>query len=417
MKILRLIARLNVGGPARHVIWLTRALEVDEFQSVLVAGSVPAGEEDMSYFAAENAVEPFYIRSMSRELSFADLTSLVRIYRKISAERPEIVHTHTAKAGTIGRTAAFMYRWLTWRSLLGRPRCVKIVHTFHGHVFHSYYGRTKTAVFLAIERLLARFATDRIIVLSEQQLKEINATFRVGRREQFDVIPLGIDVEAFSPSSADRAVMRGEIGAREDDVLVGYIGRLTEIKDLSLLLRTAAECADEPNLRFAIAGDGHLRARLEAEAASLDLASRLAFLGNRTDITRIYSALDIVVLTSLNEGTPLSLIEAMAAEKPVISTAVGGVPGLVGAEVEESNGFTICERGILVQSRLPADLKKGLIYLAKNEKVRAEMAARGRQFVGSAYGRDRLVSDIKELYRELVADPAKKLTAGHRNSS
>src|SRR5438067_2415745 len=202
MKILRIIARLNVGGPARHVIWLTKELQSDGFSSVLVAGAVPGGEADMSYFAAENGVVPIYIEEMSRELSPKDVVALHKIFRRIKTEKPDIIHTLTAKAGTIGRQAAFLYRWLTWGTLIGRPRQVKIVHTFHGHVFHSYYGKFKTVIFLLIEKLLARFATDRIVVISDQQLQEIHEHFRIGRREQFHVIPLGIDLSLF-PTSPD----------------------------------------------------------------------------------------------------------------------------------------------------------------------------------------------------------------------
>ena len=196
MKILRIIARLNVGGPARHVVWLTRALQDDEFQTTLIAGSVPSGEDDMGYFAQENDVEPVYLREMSREISPSDLRSLLKLYRRIRTEKPDIIHTHTAKAGTLGRVAGTMYRWLTPGTLIGRPRQLRIVHTFHGHVFHSYYSARKTRIFLAIERILAR-VSDRIIVLSDQQLDEINSRFRVGRRERFAIVPLGIDVEQF----------------------------------------------------------------------------------------------------------------------------------------------------------------------------------------------------------------------------
>jgi glycosyltransferase involved in cell wall biosynthesis len=407
MKVLRIIARLNVGGPARHVIWLTRALQDEEFHTVLIAGSVPAGEENMEYFAAENNVEPNYIREMSRELSVRDISSLARVWRRMVAEQPDIVHTHTAKAGTIGRTAAFLYRWLTWRSLIGRPRPVKVVHTFHGHVFHSYYGKFKSAVFIAIERLLARFATDKIIVLSEQQLDEINGKFRVGRREQFAVIPLGIDTAAFHEARSNGDKFRREIGAAKDEIVVGYIGRLTEVKDISLLLRAAAECiVDGPKLKFLIAGDGNLRTDLEREASTLGLGPKMTFLGNRRDIADVYAGLDIVALTSLNEGTPLSLIEAMAAEKSVIATAVGGVPGLLGPQVTEQEGFTVCERGVLVASRRPAELKNGLIYLAKSERLRAEIASRGLQFVVSNYGKERLIKDIRELYRSILSTSA-----------
>src|SRR5829696_4270524 len=166
MKIVRIIARLNVGGPARHVVWLTKNLQGQEFQSVLLTGTVPDGEEDMSYFAAENGVAPVFIPEMSRELSAKDIISLWKIFRLLMREKPDIIHTHTAKAGTIGRVAGFFYRWFLWKNL-------KMIHTYHGHVFHSYYGRRKTSLFLFIERVLALF-TDRIIAISNQQKAEIN---------------------------------------------------------------------------------------------------------------------------------------------------------------------------------------------------------------------------------------------------
>src|SRR4051794_17025561 len=319
MKILRIIARLNVGGPARHVVWLTQALQDDEFQTSLIAGTVPPGEDDMGYFAKEHAVTPLYITEMSREISLSDLKSLIKIYRQIKTEKPDVIHTHTAKAGTLGRIAGTMYRWVNWRSIIGRPRSVRLVHTFHGHVFHSYYSPGKTRIFLAIERALA-LASDRIIVLSDQQLNEINSKYRVGQSDRFSVVPLGIDVDGFSADEETRQRLRSEFGFKERDVVVGFVGRLTEIKNLSLLLQTAALCRDRPDVKFLIVGDGHLRQSLESQATSLELTDLVTFIGNREDISDIYNALDIVALTSLNEGTPLSLIEAMAAGKPVIST-------------------------------------------------------------------------------------------------
>jgi hypothetical protein len=208
VKILRIIARLNVGGPARHVVWLTDALQDDEFESVLVAGTVPPTEEDMGYFADTHGVRPVFIEEMSRELSPKDAISLWKVYRTILREKPDIIHTHTAKAGTVGRAAGFLYRWFTPGTLIGRPRRVKLVHTYHGHIFHSYYGRAKTALFLFIERTLARLATDRIIVITEQQRKEIHEVFGVGKAGQFNVVPLGIDLSAYQDGSARRHLLR-----------------------------------------------------------------------------------------------------------------------------------------------------------------------------------------------------------------
>jgi glycosyltransferase involved in cell wall biosynthesis len=401
MKILRIIARLNVGGPARHVVWLTQALQDDEFQTKLIAGTVPPGEDDMSYFAEENAVTPIYIPEMSREISILDLRSLIKIYRKIKAEDPDIIHTHTAKAGTLGRIAGSMYRWLTWRSLIGRPRSVRIVHTFHGHVFHSYYSPSKTRIFLTIERVLAR-ASDRIVVLSDQQLDEINSKYSVGRRERFSIVPLGIDVDKFFANDEKRKRLRSELEVADSDILVGFVGRLTEIKNLSLLLQVAAMTRDQSNIKFVIVGDGHLRSSLESEAASLDVADNVMFIGNREDVADIYNALDIVALTSLNEGTPLSLIEAMAARKPVISTAVGGVRDLLGTATRSVDGYSVCERGIRVDSFETEDFRRGLYYLIDNNDQRDDIAARGRQYVRQNYSKQRLIDDIKQLYRQLV---------------
>ena len=400
MKVLRIIARLNVGGPARHVVWLTEHLNDDEFESILVAGTVPPGEESMNYIAERHGVKPLFIEEMSRELSPKDAISLLKIFRLIRQHRPDVIHTHTAKAGTVGRIATLLYRWST----LGRNRPM-VVHTFHGHVFHSYYGRFRTQMFLAIEKFLARFATDKIVVISPQQLEEINQRFRVGRTDQFEIIPLGIDVDAFERSADLREVLRSEIGSAEDELLIGFVGRLTEIKDISLYLQVAArirELEASQGMQFVIAGDGHLRESLEREAENLGLGGLVVFLGNRTDTDVVYAGLDIVALTSLNEGTPLSLIEAMAAGRPVISTRVGGVRDLLGPPVETHKGFLVCERGIGIDSRSPDDFAKGLLYLVKNEKLRERLALDGRSFVRSRYAKERLVGDIKQLYRRLA---------------
>ncbi len=405
MKVLRIIARLNVGGPARHVVWLTDAMRDGEFETTLIAGTVPEGEEDMSYFAARHNVEPLYIKEMSRELSPKDAISLIKVYRTMLRERPDIVHTHTAKAGTVGRAAAFLYKWLTPGTLIGRPRKVRVVHTFHGHVFHSYYGKSKTRLFILIERALARFATDRIVTITQQQFDEINGQVGVGRAEQFEVVPLGIDLSAYEDEGSKRAAFRGEVNAAEGEFLIGFMGRLTDIKNIPLLLQAAGEysnSAEIPPTRFVIAGDGHLRGSLEAEAKALGIFDRVVFLGNREDPDVVYAGLDLVALTSFNEGTPLSLIEAMASGRPVISTAVGGVVDLLGEKVESHDGFAVCERGVSAASGDAAGFAKGLIYLAKNERLRFGLAENGREFVNKIYSKERLIEDIRALYRKLI---------------
>lgn len=403
MKILRIIARLNVGGPARHVVWLTKEFEGDEFQTILAAGTVPEGEEDMSYLASESGIEPIYIKQMSRELSPKDIVSLWKIFGLMRSEKPDLLHTHTAKAGTIGRAAAFFYRWLTWKTLIGKPRKIKIVHTFHGHIFHSYYGRLKTSVFVSIEKALAKFATDKIVVISDQQLREIHNEVGIGKREQFSVIPLGIDLSEFNEPEKRRHIFRDEIGVADEDILVSFVGRLTEIKNISLFIRSAslAVKSDDIKFKFAIVGDGHLREQLKAAAKELSLENVMFFVGNRKDAENIYAASDIIGLTSFNEGTPLSLIEAMASGTAVISTAVGGVVDLLGKIVETREGFDICENGLSVASGNAEGFSEGLMHLAKNESLREKLGNDSKSFVTKRYSKERLVDDLKTLYRSL----------------
>lgn len=418
LQIIRIIARLNVGGPAKHVVWLSAGLRQPEYKSLLVAGVVPPGEDDMSYFAEEHGVEPYIIPEMSREISPKDALTVWKLYRLFRRERPDLVHTHTAKAGTVGRVAGFFYRWLTLSSLLGRPRQCRFVHTYHGHIFHSYYGRLKTRLFLFIERMLAASVTDRIIVISPQQFREIHEDFGVGKREQFAIIPLGLDTLRFASWQSRRELLRQEIDADASDVLVGIVGRLTEIKNHTLFLKAVSLYKERHGtrlegggrVRFLVIGDGHLRRNLEDEARRLDLGEDLLFLGTRTDPENFYAGLDLVALTSLNEGTPLTLIEAMASERAFVATAVGGVVDLLGERahgsaspgVEENAGFQLCEHGVGVQPNDAESFCRALRYIIEAGDTRREMGRRGRLFVEQRYSKERLLSDVMNLYRGLA---------------
>jgi glycosyltransferase involved in cell wall biosynthesis len=401
-RIVRIIARLNVGGPAKHVVWLTSALQNEVYRSVLVTGSVPPGEEDMSYFAEAAGVKPVYIPEMSREISPNDAVTVWKIFRLLLRERPDIVHTHTAKAGTVGRVAGFFYRWLTPGTLIGKPRPCKFVHTYHGHVFHSYYGRGRTRMFLAIERWLARLVTDRLIVVSEQQGAEIGNDFRVGRPGQIKVVPLGLDLQVFANHATRRARFRDELGVGDETVLVGIVGRLTEIKNHQMFLHSVARLPvdERRRMRFVIIGDGSLRATLEAQAQSLGLGGDMIFAGGRKDPEYFYPALDIVALTSRNEGTPLTLIEAMANARPVVATSVGGVVDLLGPVVEDGR-YRICERGISVNVDDEETFAAALARLANDRQLQKDLGARGLEFVERVYPKERLVEDIKHVYEEL----------------
>ena len=399
-KVVRIIARLNVGGPAKHVVWLTSGLAEAGYRSLLVAGTVPEGEEDMSYFAEATGVKPLYIPEMSREISLKDAITTWKLFRLLLRERPDIVHTHTAKAGTVGRVAGFFYRWLTPGVLLGRPRQCKFVHTYHGHVFHSYYGRLKTGIFLAIERLLAKCATDRILVVSEQQKAEINQAFRVGKTDQFRVVRLGLDLGVFANQESRRARFREELGIGDDVTLVGIVGRLTEIKNHEMFLRSVARVNAE-KARFVIVGDGSLRESLEREAESLGVKNKVIFAGGRKDPEYFYPALDICALTSRNEGTPLTLIEAMANGRAIIATSVGGVVDLLGG-VEEEGVYSICERGISVRPYDVDAFAAGLERLIEDKSLRERLGRSGFEFVDQNYRKERLLEDIKDLYGQLL---------------
>jgi glycosyltransferase involved in cell wall biosynthesis len=397
----RIIARLNVGGPAKHVVWLTSGLEDAGYRSLLVAGTVPEGEEDMSYFADDAGVKPLYIPEMSREISLKDAVTTWKLFRLFVRERPEIVHTHTAKAGTVGRIAGFLYRWLTPGVFIGRPRACKFVHTYHGHVFHSYYGRLRTGVFLTIERLLARLVTDRLVVVSEQQREEIGRIFRVGTADQIRVIRLGLDLNVFAQHANRRALFREQLGISDDVTLVGIVGRLTEIKNHEMFLESVARLKRE-RARFVIIGDGSLRESLETKARSLGIEKDVIFAGGRKDPEYFYPALDICALTSRNEGTPLTLIEAMANARPVIATSVGGVVDLLGEVVEDAGDYKICERGISVRSDDADGFAAGLLRLIEDTSVRERVSQQGFEFVDCNYRKERLLEDIKDLYGELT---------------
>jgi glycosyltransferase involved in cell wall biosynthesis len=408
-KVIRIIARLNVGGPAKHVVWLTSGLQEAGFDTLLIAGKVPEGEEDMSYFADHMGVRPRYIPEMSREISLDDAVTIRKLYRLFLRERPDIVHTHTAKAGTVGRIAGFFYRWLTPGTLIGRPRRCKFVHTYHGHVFHSYYGRAQTRVFLAIERLLAKLVTDRIIVVSKQQGIEIGEKFRVGRRGQIKVIPLGLDLDIFSADHAQRrSRFRQEFCIPDDAILVGIVGRLTEIKNHEMFLNVVARlkavdpaCRRQGAVRFIVIGDGLLRETLERQKQSLGLDADVIFVGSRKDPEFFYPALDVVALTSLNEGTPLTLIEAMANSRPVVATSVGGVVDLLG-DVVEDGPYRVCRRGISVPAGDEDAFVAALSRIIRDRSLQQELGRRGLEFVEVNYSKERLFEDIKSLYGELL---------------
>ena len=377
MKILRIIARLNIGGPARNAVLLSGAWE-----TVLVCGEAGENEGNMMYFAREKGVEPVIVPELGRELSFVnDWKALWKIYRIICREKPDIVHTHTAKAGALGRLAAALYNLTHCLCRVGCIKC-KVVHTFHGHVLHSYFGRVKSFIFIWAERILALF-TDRIVTVSDVLKKELSGIFRIAPEEKFSVVELGFELNELLGLPR-----RDEV----DRVNIGIVGRLVPVKNHRMLLRVARKI----KAKFIIIGDGEMRQELENYAKELGLEDIIEFRGWVKDVAEIYRDLDIVVLTSLNEGTPVSIIEAMAAARPVVATNVGGV----GDVVEDGRS------GHLVDSGNETDFAKRLADLVKDSNKRETFGRHGRKLVKDRFSKDRLIRDMERVYVEIASLPA-----------
>ncbi|MFI5371468.1 MAG: glycosyltransferase family 4 protein [Candidatus Eisenbacteria bacterium] len=388
--MLRIIARLNVGGPAIHTVLLTSGLEDRVFHSTLVTGVRSESEGDMGYLAREAGVEPRVIPEIGRELTWRnDLVALWKLVGLMRELRPWIVHTHTAKAGALGRLAAI---------LAGVPIRV---HTFHGHVFHGYFGPLKTRMFIGIERLLGRF-TDRIVAISERQLEELCDIYRVAPRARFAVIPLGFDLRSFAGAERHRGELRRALGVPDGRALIGIIGRLVPIKNHAMFLDAARRILDaRGDAGFVIVGDGELRGELERTVREHGLSDRVYFLGWRRDLDVIYADLDVVALTSNNEGTPVAVIEAMAAGRPVVSTRVGGA-----VDVVEDEGT-----GLLVPAGDATAFTRAVLRLLADPALRARLGARGRELALARYDSARLVADVRRLYLELLAGKRMRVPA------
>lgn len=384
LKTLRLIARLNVGGPARHVILLDQGLQARGYSTLLIHGSVDSSEASLEHLALERSVPTLKISDLGRRLSpLSDLRVLVRLVALMFRERPDVLHTHTAKAGTLGRLAALAYNVAHRR----RHRCL-VIHTFHGHVLTGYFGRFGSTTARWIERALAG-VTDWIVTISARQQRDIADRFGIASSRKVVVIPLGLELEPLLALAGQRPEAKSRFGFNADDVVFGYMGRFVPIKDLDTLLRAFALVAQSmDHVRLLMVGDGELRPHLEALAATLGVGATVCFAGWRLDLACVYSAVDAIVLSSLNEGTPVALIEAMAAGLPVVVTAVGGVPDLV------DDGRT----GILVPPRQPEQMARAMLTLAKDPSLRVRMGAAGRLQVQHRFTAERLVSDVAGLY-------------------
>ena len=390
ISVVRIITRLNIGGPSIQATRLTNALERDGFHTTLIHGRLGEGEGDMSYLIAPGS-HAIHVPTLCRPLSpLDDLRTLFRLYGEMRNARPLIVHTHMAKAGLLGRLAAAFYN-----AMRGSAPRARVVHTYHGHVLEGYFSPLMTNVFISLERLLAR-ATDRIIAISPAIERDLRDTFHIGRADQYRVVPLGFDLREFAAvddHTREEARRLLQVPARAE--VVSTVGRLTAIKQHRLFLEAIRDAArSRPQLLALIAGDGELRSDLEGYARELGIADRVRFLGWRRDLATINAATDVFLLTSRNEGTPVALIEAMASGGPGVSTDVGGVKDVIasddlGARVPDGNA-----------EALAAHIVR---YLA-DPGLRRETGTRARAAVLCKYSLDRLVNDILAVYRELLAE-------------
>lgn len=388
--IARVIARLNIGGPAIQAILMTDAFRHRGYRTLLLTGEVPPGEGSMEYLARDHGVVPTKIGTMSRKISWSkDLVTLLELIKIFRRERPLVVHTHTAKAGTLGRFAAIL------------TRVPVRVHTFHGHVFHGYFSPLVTRGFLAIERFLARH-TDRIVAISESQKRELAEVYHIASADKITVIPLGFDLDPFMAVTGPTGAFRYPQKFQMHNILLGWVGRITAIKDPSLFLDAAAELYPEhPDLRFVLVGDGELHQSLQnrIQSGGLDQIVRLA--GWQQSLPQVYADLDLVVLTSINEGTPVSLLEAMASARPFVATDVGGIRDLMVGSPVRQNGFEIFKNGILVPRDRPV-IASAISYLLQHPELRIAMGETGRTFVRTRFSSERLAYDLEALYLSLA---------------
>jgi len=390
-RILRIHNRLITGGPSLNALYLTKYLS-SEFETLLVVGEKEDHEQSAHFLADEMGIKPALIPDMGRSIDpFKDYKAYKKVQKIIKDFKPDIVHTHAAKPGAVGRLAA---------SSLKIPA---IVHTYHGHVFHSYFGRLKTNFIINTERYLAK-RTHALIAISDQQKTELTEDFRIADETKFKVIPLGFELKKFSESQEEkRKKFRQEFVLAHDEIAIGIIGRLVPIKNHNLfldginyVLKTASK-----KIKAFIIGDGETRQALEDKAEKLkipfsedhDQNASLIFTSWRKDIDVVNAGLDIIALTSLNEGTPVSLIEAQAANKPIVSTRVGGISDIV---LEN-------ETALLSGVNDVTSFQENLLRLVENDELRNSFKKKGADHVQKKFSVERLANDMAGLYYELLS--------------
>src|SRR6185436_10561515 len=391
-RVLRILNRLIIGGPSKNAVYLSRYMQPD-FETLLVIGGKEDHEQDADFLATANNIEPRCIPEMKRPISPRDDWAAYNKLKKLIKEyKPDIVHTHAAKSGALGRLAA------------KHANVPVIVHTFHGHVFHSYFNSLKTNFFIRTERYLAGLS-DAIVAISDVQKKELSGDFKIAAPDKFHVIPLGLDLDNFTiDQEIKRHKFRAEFAVDDDTVAVGIIGRLVPVKNHSLFLRALKYVLNTTSVKIKafIIGDGESRATIEQLANELGIkfskhtdaehSHPLVLTSWRTDVDTICAGLDIIALTSLNEGTPVSLIEAQAAGKPIVSTRVGGI-----ADVVMEN-----KTALLSDITDEQAFSKNLLQLVNDASLRNKFSNAGRDHVIGQFSYHRLVKDMGALYQGLL---------------
>jgi len=374
LRIMRIIARMNVGGPAVQASLLTTSLDADRFESRLLVGSVEHGETEFTALRP-TGVPLRRIPGLGRApRPLDDARALRAIAAELRQFRPHIVHTHTAKAGALGRLAAVT------------SRVPARVHTFHGHLLHGYFSRSRTRAVIGVESLLAQW-TSRLVAVGAGVRDDLLSS-GVGQREQYVVIPPGVDL----PEAPCSTEARRQLSLEPEGLIVAYVGRLTRVKRPDRFLETAFALAKtRPDVTFLVVGDGELRDHAETRARLL--GPRIRFLGWRPDVENVYSAADVIVLTSDNEGMPYSLIEAALSGRPAVTTGVGSAAEVV---VDGVTGF--------VTARSATALAYAVGRLLDDPPLRAQLGTAARERAQREFSAARLIHDTEALYERVAAE-------------
>lgn len=379
LRILNIITRLNIGGGAKYVFMISRLFNDDSYQSFIMSGRCESHEKDMFCEAKDLGFEVLYVPKMGRSINpLQDLLLVLKLYRIIKQMAPDVVHTHTAKAGTVGRIAAKLAGVKT------------ILHTFHGNNFQGYFGTFMSQVSINIERLLTLIST-RIIAISSQQKDEL-IRYRICSNKKLRLIPLGFDFDDFTHSESDKGSFKKEYNIPLEHHLVGFVGRLTAIKNPFAFIDIASKVIEQrKDVSFVFVGDGDLTQSLKQEVAKRGLQERIIFTGFITHLKPLYADLHALVLTSINEGTPVAIIEAMANRVLVLSTAVGGVPNMI------QDG----KSGYLFKGPCTQDFAQRLLESLAEPDAIKPLLEQALQDVAANYGAQRLKQDFLALFEEL----------------